>query len=124
MVGYGSGKSPGRSESLRRNATTWWNKQAGRFGLEFNVQRPRRRAPLVAEALASARGHVVAVVGYLVNAGAHATRDLPRLLAAERELRGTDKPPPCKIGPGLDWDRMPRCGEFDGGSGDTFTRHG
>ena len=55
-------------------------------------------APFVAEALASARGHVVAVVGYLVNEGMHATKDLPDLIAAERDQRGTHWPPVHDLG--------------------------
>jgi sirohydrochlorin ferrochelatase len=65
-------------------------------------------APFVAEALASARGHVVAVVGFFANEGAHATKDLPRLIATERDQRGTHWPPVHDLGPiGAD-ETMPR----------------
>jgi sirohydrochlorin ferrochelatase len=79
---------------------------AGRFGwvrIAF-LEEP----PFVAEALASARGHVVTVVGYLVNAGNHATKDLPNLIAEERAQRGTHWPPVHDLGPiGAD-EAMPR----------------
>ena len=84
LVGHGSARNPGRARALRRHAAAL--EARGRFGwvrLGF-LEEP----PLVADALASARGHVVAVIGYLANEGAHATKDLPNLIAAERSRRG------------------------------------
>jgi sirohydrochlorin cobaltochelatase len=95
LVGHGSARNPGRARSLRRHAATM--ETAGRFGWVriAYLEEP----PFVAEALASARGHVVTVVGYLANAGAHATKDLPSLIAAERAQRGTHWPPVHDLGP-------------------------
>ena len=95
LVGHGSAHSPGRARALRRHAAAL--ETGGRFGwirIAF-LEEP----PLVAEALASARGHVVAVLGYLANAGAHATEDLPALIAGERAQRGTHWPPVHDLGP-------------------------
>jgi sirohydrochlorin cobaltochelatase len=95
LVGHGSARNPGRARTLRRHAATI--ETAGRFGWVrvAYLEEP----PFVAEALASARGHVVTVVGYLANTGAHATKDLPSLIAAERAQRGTHWPPVHDLGP-------------------------
>jgi sirohydrochlorin cobaltochelatase len=104
LVGHGSSQAAGRARALRRHAATL--ETGGRFGwvrVAF-LQEP----PFVAEALASARGHIVAVVGYLVNQGVHATKDLPLLIAEERAHRGTHWPPVHDLGPiGAD-EAMPR----------------
>ena len=104
LVGHGSAQNPGRARALRRHAAAL--ESGGRFGwvrVAFLEE-----APLVAEALANARGHVVAVVGYLANEGAHATKDLPRLIAAGTGQRGTHWPPVHDLGSiGAD-DAMPR----------------
>lgn len=104
LVGHGFAQGPGRTLAFRRHAAAL--EKSGRFGwvrIAF-LEEP----PLVPEALASARGHVVAVVGYLANAGAHATKDLPGLIAAEREQRGTHWPPVHDLGSiGTD-DAMPQ----------------
>lgn len=104
LVGHGAARNPGRARGLRRHAATLeaW----GRFGWVRVAY--LEEAPFVAKALASARGHVVAVVGYLINEGAHATKDLPELIAAERAQRGTHWPPVHDLGPiGAD-EAMPR----------------
>jgi len=94
LVGHGSSRGSGRARALRRHAATL--ESGGRFGwvrVAFLEE-----APFVAEALSSARGHVVAVVGYLANEGTHATRDLPLLIARERSQRGTQWPPVHDLG--------------------------
>ena len=94
LVGHGSAQSPGRARTLLRHAATL---EAGaRFG--WVRVGYLEEAPLVAEALASARGHVVAVVACLTNEGLHATNQLPCLIAAERDERGTHWPPVHDLG--------------------------
>jgi sirohydrochlorin cobaltochelatase len=94
LVGHGSSQNPGRTRSLRQHATTL--ETGGRFGWVriAYLEEP----PFVADALASARGHVVGVIGYLANEGAHLTRDLPRFIAVERDRRGTHWPPVHDLG--------------------------
>lgn len=104
LVGHGSSRGAGRARALRRHAAAL--EAGGRFGwirVAF-LEEP----PFVAEALASVRGHVVAVVGYLLNEGTHATKDLPMLIAEERIRRGTTWPPVHDLGTiGAD-EAMPR----------------
>jgi sirohydrochlorin cobaltochelatase len=104
LVGHGSAQNPGRARAPRHHAHTLeTNDRFGWVRVAY-LEEP----PLAAEALASARGHVVAVVGYLVNEGVHATNDLPRLIAAEQSLRGTHWPPVHYLGSiGAD-EAMPR----------------
>ena len=95
LVGHGSSKDTRRERALYRHAMAI--ETGGRFGwvrIAF-LEEP----PFVAEALASTRGHAVAVVGYLVNEGAHATNDLPGIIAKERAERGTQWPPVHDLGP-------------------------
>jgi sirohydrochlorin cobaltochelatase len=104
LVGHGSALGPGRARGLRRHAATL--DTGGRFGWVRVAY--LEEAPFVAEALASARGHIVAVIGYLANEGIHATKDLPGLLAEERDRRGTHWPPVHYLGEiGAD-EAMPR----------------
>jgi sirohydrochlorin cobaltochelatase len=94
LVGHGSAQGPGRARALQRHAA---NLEArglfGRVRVAY-LEEP----PFVAESLAGARGHIVAVIGYLANDGAHATKDLPCLIAEERALRGTNWPPVHDVG--------------------------
>jgi sirohydrochlorin cobaltochelatase len=94
LVGHGSARGPGRARTLLRHATTL--EAGGRFGWVrvAYLEEP----PFVGEALASARGHVVAVIACLANEGTHATNDLPCLIAAERDERGTHWPPVHDLG--------------------------
>jgi sirohydrochlorin cobaltochelatase len=94
LVGHGSARSPGRARTLLRHATTLESR--GRFGWVriAYLEEP----PFVGKALASARGHVVAVIACLANEGIHATNDLPSLIAAERDERGTLWPPVHDLG--------------------------
>jgi sirohydrochlorin cobaltochelatase len=104
LVGHGSSRGTGRARALR------WHVAALETGGRFGWVRVAflQEAPFVAEALASARGHVVAVVGYFINEGAHATKDLPDLIAEERAQRGTHWPPVHDLGSiGAD-EAMPR----------------
>jgi len=94
LVGHGSAQTPGRGRATRRHAAKL--EEGGRFGWVRVAY--LEEAPFVPEALANARGHVVAVIGYLANEGAHATRDLPSLIAAERAERGTNWPPVHDLG--------------------------
>ena len=94
LVGHGSAKGPGRARALPRHTKAL--ESGGRFGWVRIAY--LEEAPFVAEALASTRGHVVAVIGYLANEGMHATKDLPRLIAAERAARGTNWPPVHDLG--------------------------
>jgi sirohydrochlorin ferrochelatase len=94
LVGHGSARNPGRARSLRRHAATL--EGGGRFG--WVRVSYLEESPLLSEVLASTRGHVVAVIGYLANEGAHATNDVPGLIAAEREMRGTHWPPVHDLG--------------------------
>lgn len=104
LVGHGSSQNPGRARALRRHTATLEAK--ARFGWVRIAY--LEEAPFVAEALASARGHVVAVVGFFANEGAHATKDLPDLIATERDQRGTHWPPVHDLGSiGAD-EAMPR----------------
>jgi sirohydrochlorin cobaltochelatase len=104
LVGHGSAQNPGRARALRRHAAALETK--GRFGWIRTAYLEER--PFAAEALASARGHVVAVVGFFVNEGTHATKDLPDLIATERNQRGTHWPPVHDLGTiGAD-EAMPR----------------
>ncbi len=95
LVGHGSGQNPGRAHALRRHAERL--ESGGRFGVVRIAHLEER--PLVAETLVGARGRTGAVIGYLANEGVHATRDLPRLIAAEQALRGTTWPPVHDLGP-------------------------
>jgi sirohydrochlorin ferrochelatase len=95
LVGHGSARGPGRARALRRHAATL--ETDGRFGWVRVAY--LEEAPFVAEALASARGHIVAVLGYLANEGVHTTKDLPDLIAEERDQRGTHWPPVHDLGP-------------------------
>jgi len=104
LVGHGSGKAPGRARTLLRHAATL--ETGGQFGWVRIAY--LEEAPFVAEALASARGHVVAVVGCLANEGKHATKDLPCLIAEERDQRGTHWPPVHDLGSIGDDEAMPQ----------------
>ncbi len=104
LVGHGSSRGPGRALTLQRHAAAL--EAMRRFGWirVAYLEEP----PFVAEALANSRGHIVAVVGYLLNEGAHATKDLPCLIAAERAARGANWPPVHDLGTiGAD-EAMPR----------------
>jgi len=94
LAGHGSAKNPGRARTMRRHAATLAN--GGRIGWVrvAYLEEP----PYIAEALANSRGHVGAVIGYLLNRGLHATSDLPNLIAAERFKRGTHWPPVHDLG--------------------------
>ena len=94
LVGHGSAQSPGRARTLLRHAAKL--EAGGRFGRVRVAY--LEESPFVAEALASARGHVVAVVACLANEGKHTTTDLPGLVAAERDERGTHWPPVHDLG--------------------------
>jgi sirohydrochlorin cobaltochelatase len=94
LVGHGSAHGPGRARALQRHAAALEARRLfGRVRVAYLEE-----SPFVAEALASARGHIVAVVGYLANEGVHATEDLPGLIAAERALRGANWPPVHDVG--------------------------
>ncbi len=94
LVGHGSAQGPGRARALQRHAAALEARRLfGRVRVAY-----LREPPFVAEALASARGHIVAVIGYLANEGTHATADLPGLIAAERALRGANWPPVHDVG--------------------------
>lgn len=94
LVGHGSGRNPGRARLLRHHANMLETK--GRFGWVriAHLEEP----PFVPGTLASARGHVVAIIGYLANEGTHATVDVPAFIAAERAQRGTHWPPVHDLG--------------------------
>ena len=104
LVGHGSARNAGRARAVRKHAATLENN--GRFGWVRVAY--LEEAPVVAEALAGARGHVVATIGYLANEGAHATNDLPALIAAERAARGTHWPPVHDLGTIAADEAMPR----------------
>ena len=104
LVGHGSAQHPGHARVLRQHAAKL--EASDRFGWVRVAY--LEETPFVAEALSSARGHVVAVIGYLANEGAHATKDLPGLIAEERGQRGTHWPPVHDLGSiGAD-EAMPR----------------
>ena len=104
LAGHGSAQNPGRARLLKHHATTL--QTLGRFGWVRIAY--LEEAPFVTKAMANARGHVVAVIGYLANEGMHATRDLPVLIAEERVQRGTHWPPVHDLGSiGAD-EAMPR----------------
>jgi sirohydrochlorin cobaltochelatase len=94
LVGHGSAQSPGRARTLLRDAAILDN--GSRFGWVrvAYLEEP----PFVADALANARGHIVAIIACLANEGKHATHDLPCLIAAERDERGTHWPPVHDLG--------------------------
>ncbi len=94
LVGHGSAQSPGRARTLLRHAATL--EAGGRFGWIRVAY--LEESPFVSEALASTRGYVVAVIACLANEGTHATNDLPCLIAAERDERGTHWPPVHDLG--------------------------
>lgn len=94
LVGHGSAQSPGRARSLQRHAAML--DTGGRFG--WVRVGYLEEAPFVADALASARGHIVAIIACLANEGKHATHDLPCLIAAERDERGIHWPPVHDLG--------------------------
>jgi sirohydrochlorin cobaltochelatase len=89
LIGHGSARGPGRARSLRRHAATL--EAGGQFGWIRTAY--LEEAPFVADALASSRGHIVAALGFLLNEGVHATKDVPSLIAAERMQRGAHWPP-------------------------------
>jgi sirohydrochlorin cobaltochelatase len=104
LVGHGSAQNPGHARTLRQHAAKL------ETGDHFGWVRVAylEEAPFVAESLSSARGHVVAVIGYLANDGVHASKDLPELIATERAQRGTHWPPVHYLGSiGAD-EAMPR----------------
>jgi len=104
LVGHGSAQNPGRARLLKHHATTL--EIRGRFGWVRIAY--LEEAPFVTKAMANARGHVVAVIGYLANEGMHAIKDLPDLIAEERVQRGTHWPPVHDLGSiGAD-EAMPR----------------
>ncbi|MSP00627.1 MAG: hypothetical protein EXR07_06200 [Acetobacteraceae bacterium] len=94
LVGHGSAQNPGRARALRRHAATLETKH--RFGWVRATY--LEEEPFATTTLAASRGHVAAVLGYLVNEGAHATHDLPRLITEERIYRGTTWPPVHDLG--------------------------
>jgi sirohydrochlorin cobaltochelatase len=94
LVGHGSAQNPGRGRLLKHHATTLETR--GSFGWVRVAY--LEEAPFVTQAMARARGHVGAVIGYLANEGMHATRDLPVLIAEERVQRGTRWPPVHDLG--------------------------
>jgi sirohydrochlorin cobaltochelatase len=94
LVGHGSAQAPGRARTLLRHAATL--DTGGRFGWVRVAY--LEEAPLVPEALANARGHVVAVLACLTNDGVHAAQQLPCLIATERDERGTHWPPVHDLG--------------------------
>ena len=104
LVGHGSSRSPGRARSLPRHAAAV--ESTGKFGWVriAYLEEP----PLVSNALAGARGRIVAVIGCFTNEGLHAAIDLPRLIAAERETRGTHWPPVHDLGTIAGDEAMPR----------------
>jgi sirohydrochlorin cobaltochelatase len=104
LVGHGSARNPGRARALRRHAERL--EARGQFGWVrvAHLEEP----PLVADVLAGSRGHVAAVIGYLANEGAHATHDLPDLVAAERTARGTTWPPVHDLGTIASDEALPR----------------
>jgi sirohydrochlorin cobaltochelatase len=104
LVGHGSAQNPGRARSLRRHVAAL--EARGRFGWIRIAY--LEEAPSVADALSCARVHVVATVGYLANGGIHATQDLPALIAAERDQRGTHWPPVHDLGSIGSDEAMPR----------------
>lgn len=94
LAAHGSARNPGRARALRRHA-------AKLEALDRYVTiRPAflEESPTIAETLAGLRGHIVAVIGYFANEGAHATQDLPALISAERAARGTNWPPVHDLG--------------------------
>jgi sirohydrochlorin cobaltochelatase len=104
LIGHGSERNPGRARSLRRHVAAL--ETNGRFGWVRIAY--LEEAPSVADALSSARVHVVATVGYLANDGVHATQDLPGLIAAERDQRSTHWPPIHDLGSIGSDEAMPR----------------
>jgi len=94
LVGHGSSRNPGRARALKRHAQRL---EAGRLFASVRVAH-LEEVPLVPDVLAGNRGQPVAVIGYLANDGVHATRDLPGLIAEEREKRGTAWPPVHDLG--------------------------
>lgn len=94
LAGHGSSKNPGRARFLRQHATRL--EALGRYGWVriAHLEEP----PLISETLASTRGHIVGVLGYLANDGVHASQDLPALIAAERGARGANWPPVHDLG--------------------------
>jgi sirohydrochlorin cobaltochelatase len=94
LVGHGSAQSPGRARTLLRHAATL--EAEGRFGWIRVAY--LEESPFVSEALASTRGYVVAIIACLANEGKHATSDLPGIIAAERDERGTHWPPVHDLG--------------------------
>ena len=104
LIGHGSAKNPGRTLCSRRHAATLEAKRRFGWVRVAYLEEP----PFAADALANTRGHVVAVIGYLANEGMHATKDLPDLIATERDQRGTHWPPVHDLGTiGAD-EAMPR----------------
>ena len=94
VAGHGSTRHPGKAQGLRGHAARL--ESGGRFGWVRVAH--LEETPLVADVLASGRGHAVAVIGYLANEGVHATADLPAAIAAERAARGMDWPPVYDLG--------------------------
>ena len=94
VVGHGSQRNPGRARALRQHAERV--DATRRFGVVRVAH--LEETPMVLEALAGIRGYVVAVIGYLANAGQHATKDLPGQIAIERGLRGANWPPVHDLG--------------------------
>ncbi|HEX3573157.1 MAG TPA: CbiX/SirB N-terminal domain-containing protein [Rhodopila sp.] len=88
VVGHGSASAPGRNLALHRHAarvasTTLFGR-AEAACLE--------EAPFLPDTLAMLRAHPVIVIGFFANSGGHARDDVPGLVAAERQARGTPGP--------------------------------
>jgi sirohydrochlorin cobaltochelatase len=94
LVGHGSAQNPGRARTLLRHAATLEaGDRYGRVRVGW-LEEP----PFVTDALATTRGHVVAIIACLTNEGKHAVNDLPVMIAAERDERGTHWPPVHDLG--------------------------
>ena len=89
LAAHGSSRNPGRARALRRHTENL--AASGRFGRVKAAF--LEESPAIAATLTGVRGQTVLVLGYFANEGTHATQDLPRLIAEERQARGTAWPP-------------------------------
>jgi sirohydrochlorin cobaltochelatase len=88
VVGHGSASAPGRNLALHRHAS-----RVASTTLFVRVEAAcLEEAPFLTDTLATLRAHPVVVIGFFANQGGHVRDDLPDLIAAERQARGTSGP--------------------------------
>jgi sirohydrochlorin cobaltochelatase len=88
VIGHGSASAPGRALALHRHAS-----RIAATELFARVETAcLEEAPFLADALTALRAHLVVLIGFFANHGAHVRDDVPALIAAELTARGSVAP--------------------------------